>query len=98
MAYLNSGIPKSKKKTVGFELTDQRNALERAMLHFAHFEKQAEKAGEDRYKVKVTYDKEDETELVIRILSFGPMIKVTFPEDFVDLIRDRLKRQKSCGL
>ena len=43
-------------------------------------------------------DKDDETEMVIRILSFGPMIKVTAPQHFVELIKQRLIRQKSCGL
>jgi len=83
---------------VVFELADRRNALERVLMHFAHFEKQAEKIGADRYRVMINYEKEDETELVIRILSFGPMVKVTAPQSFVNLIRERLVDQKSCGL
>ena len=85
-----------KPRSVVFELTDQRNALERILLHFAHFQKTAEQIAESRYSVTVHYDKEDETELVIRILSFGPMIKVTAPQSFVDLIKQRLIHQKSC--
>lgn len=92
------GKARQEKETVEFELYDRRKALERALMHFAHFEKQAERLDEDRYKVSVTYDKDDETELVIRVLSFGPMIKVTSPQSFVDLIKDRLKKQMSCGL
>ena len=42
------------------------------------------------------YEKEDETELVIRVLSFGPMIKVTAPQSFAELIKQRLIAQKSC--
>ena len=83
---------------VEFDLEDRRNALERVLLHFAHFEKQAERIGDQRYRVTVKYEKSDETELVIRILSFGPMVKVTAPAYFVDLIKERLLRQKSCGL
>jgi hypothetical protein len=81
------------KKSVVFELVDRRNALERVMLHFAHFEKQAERLEEDRYRVTVFYEEGDETELVIRILSFGPMVKVTAPQQFVELIRERLSSQ-----
>ena len=88
---------RSKKISVEFELVDERNALERAMMHFAHFEKQAEHIGEKRYRVSIKYDKDDETEILIRILSFGPMIKVVSPNHFVDLIKDRLQKQKSCG-
>lgn len=86
-----------KKRTVEFELYDQRNALERVLMHFAHFEKQAVKADGGRYRVTVSYDRDDETEIVIRLLSFGPMIRVTAPEHCVELIRARLLRQKSCG-
>lgn len=91
------GKPQTDARTVEFELVDQRNALERALLHFAHFEKQARRLDDGRYEVKITYDKEDEAELVIRILSFGPLIKVTSPGHFVELIKDRLKRQIKHG-
>jgi predicted DNA-binding transcriptional regulator YafY len=86
----------AKPRSVIFELTDERNALERVLLHFAHFEKTAERIVKDKYTVTVHYDKEDETEVVIRILSFGPMIKVTAPWHFVELIKKRLIDQKSC--
>lgn len=88
---------KCKQRTVEFELVDERNALERVLMHFAHFEKQAEKIADNRYLVKVTYDKDDETEMLIRILSFGPMIKVVGPDQFINLIKERLLKQKSCG-
>lgn len=87
-----------RKRTVVFELKNERSALERVVLHFAHFEKQAEKLDEKHYKITVAYDKDDETELVIRILSFGPMIKVVAPAHFENLIKERLMKQKSCGL
>lgn len=86
-----------KARVVEFELVDERNALERVLLHFAHFKKQAERLDETKYKVAVTYDKDDETEILIRILSFGPMLRVTGPDNFVNLIKDRLQKQKSCG-
>ena len=37
---------------------------------------------------------EDESELIIRVLSFGPAIKVTGPDDFVQKIKERIKNQK----
>ena len=83
---------------IELEVVDERNALERVLFHFAHFERQAEKISDDRYRVMIEYDRDDETELVIRVLSFGPMVRVVGPERFVNLIRERLKQQKSCGL
>ena len=56
------------------------------------------KLDEKHYRVSLFYEKDDETELVIRILSFGPMIKVVEPDSFVNLIKRRLMRQKGCGL
>lgn len=89
---------KIRKASVTFVLFDGRNTLERAMLHFAHFEKTVERADENRYLVHLTYDAEDETELLIRILSFGPFIQVTEPESFVNILKERLKMQKRCGI
>lgn len=85
-------------RQVTLEVRDRRNALERVMLHFSHFEKEAEKLGEDQYRVSIRYDKNDETEIVIRVLSFGPMVRVIRPESFVNLIKERLEQQISCGL
>lgn len=87
---------KRRTKTVVFELTDARNALERVLLHFAHFEKQVERLEPEKYRVTIRYDAEDETELVIRVLAFGPMLRVTEPEPFIRLIQKRLLRQKGC--
>lgn len=75
------------------EVKDERNALERVMLHFSHFEKQAEQIDERHYRLTLHYDRDDETELLIRVLSFGPMVKAVAPERFISLIRERLQKQ-----
>ena len=85
-------------KSVVIELYDDRNALERALLHFAHFRKEAQRLDEKHYRLTIDYQQDDETEMVIRVLSFGPFIRVTEPESFVDLIKKRLEMQKSCEL
>ena len=68
------------------------------MLHFAHFEKQAEKLDKKHYLVKIKYAHDDEPEMVIRILSFGPMIEVLESESFRKLVIEKLKKQLNCGL
>lgn len=70
-----------------------RNAVERAMLHFSHFKKEAWWEEECCF-LKLYYDKDDETELLIRILSFGPFVMVTQPPSLVKQIKKRLARQK----
>ncbi len=79
---------------VVFELKDERKALERVLLHFAHFKKVAKRIEENRYSITIYYDREDETEILIRILSFGPLIKVTAPVHFIELMKQRLLEQK----
>ncbi len=88
----------SEECSVTLLLSDKRNTLERVMLHFSHFKKEAVRLDECNYKLKINYSKADETELLIRILSFGPTVKVIEPESFVNLIKDRLYNQKSCEL
>lgn len=80
------------------EFNDQRNTLDRVMTHFADMQKQAEQLDNGLYRVKIYYEKADETELLIRVLSFGPYIKVVEPKSFVNLIKERLMMQRSCGL
>ncbi|MGN0813030.1 MAG: WYL domain-containing protein [Candidatus Coproplasma sp.] len=86
------------RSAVTITVKDERNALERTMLHFAHFEKQAEKIDDKNYKLIIKYDKDDEPEMVIRILSFGPLVEVVEPSEFRELIKEKLKKQQSCGL
>lgn len=89
---------REKIKNLTLEITDERHSLERALMHFAHFEKRAERLEGDKYILHLNYYENDETELVIRVLSFGPYIKVLEPQSFVNLIKDRLLLQKSCEL
>lgn len=81
------------KERLTFVLTDERNALERAMMQFAHFKKEVEKIGENRYQVEMEYDIYDETDVVIQIMSFGRYVKVIGPDRIKQDICKRLKKQ-----
>lgn len=81
------------RRAVTVLLTDERNALERAMLHFSHLEKITERLDEKHYRLQLMYNKSDETEMVIRILSFGPLLRVQEPAGFIELLRHRLRKQ-----
>lgn len=84
--------PMRRRKLV-LELTDERNALERCMLHFSHLQKETERIGDKTYRLTLHYEKEDETELLIRVLSFGPVLKVISPEKFREKLLQRLNMQ-----
>ncbi len=76
------------------ELVDVRNALERFMLQFAGYEKRTRYLDEeDKYICSIYYDTAEETELLIRLLSFGPVIKLISPAPLVESMRERINRQ-----
>lgn len=75
------------------ELVDERHTMMRALMHFSDLAKETEKLDDTHYLLTVFYDKSDETEMVYRVLSFGPTIKVREPEGFVELVKDRLMEQ-----
>lgn len=76
------------------EIDGRRNSLERCMLKFADYEKHTV-YDEERgvYTCSIYYDIQDETELLIDLLSFGPVIRVLGPERLVQKIRERVTRQ-----
>ncbi len=83
-----------KKETVEVIIYDKRGAFERVMIAFSGYKKETMLIEEDTYKMILTYHSDDITELLIRLLSFGPMIKVVSPDSFVELIVERLNNQK----
>lgn len=90
--------PRENRVELTLEITDERNALERVLLHFAHFEKQCERLEGNRYLLHLKYYEHDETEIVIRILAFGPCVRVTGPENVVEHVKKRLSKQIRCEL
>ena len=90
-----SRAPRRREASLAFELADERNALERVMLHFSDCRKETRRLNGANYHVTLWYDFQDETEMVIRILSFGQMIRVISPESFIALIKERIIKQKN---
>ena len=80
-------------RTLVFDVIDKRKTLERAMMKFSHYKKEIEKTGEDSYKVVLKYDKDEETDVVIQLMSFGSYISVISPPKIKKEISRRLKRQ-----
>lgn len=86
-------LPNRRREKVSFTLTDTRNSLERAMMKFTHYKKQVEKVGDDTYHVELEYDKEDETDVLIQIMTFGSFINIIGPETMKQEMEKRLSRQ-----
>lgn len=86
-------MPGERLEELTLLLHDERNGLERVLLHFSHFEKETLKLDERLYQIKLRYDKDDETELLIRVLSFGPVLEVKAPNEFIRLMQNRIRKQ-----
>lgn len=92
---LNAMIRRSYyREPLKLRIVNHRNALERAMLHFANYEKNTTKIDEDTYECLIYYNQGMETELLIEVMSFGPMLTVVGNDRFLTLLRDRLRRQR----
>ena len=83
------------QQKVVLRIRDERNAMERAMLQFADYRKNTERMEDKSYRCEIFYDPGDETELLIEVLSFGPMIRVEGDEHFLTLVKERLKKQEA---
>jgi len=86
--------PPTADEPVVIELINRRNALERFMVQFASYDKRTRRVDEtDRYICSIFYNPADETELLIRLLSFGVTVKVLSPDSMVEKIRKRIEKQ-----
>ena len=72
----------------------ERRADERFLMEFAAYEKRTEREeGSNMVRVKLWYDKNDETELLIRLLSYGPTLEIIGPPDMRRKAAERVRRQ-----
>lgn len=85
-----------KKKIAEIKILNERNALNRFMMEFAEFEKESI-YNEDTNECIVTlkYDEKNETEIIIRLLSFGPVVEAVAPIDFRMKVKLRVDKQFS---
>lgn len=73
---------------------NERNAPERFLMEFASYEKHIEcdtESGE--LTAEIYYDRNDETELLIMLLSFGAAVEIVSPEDFRSKAAYRVRKQ-----
>lgn len=97
-AYLDGAIRSSYyREPLRLRIVNERNALERAMLHFANYEKNTTKIDENTYECLIYYNQSMETELLIEVMSFGPMLTVLGSDRFLNSLKARLQRQMELG-
>lgn len=86
------------KKEIIVKVSSERNAINRFMMEFAELERVSEFDDEaGKCTVAMKYDEKDETEILIRLLSFGPVAEVLAPIEFREQIAHRIRKQKRIG-
>ncbi len=82
------------KEPAVIKVTTERNGVERFMMEFASYEKHTVRdLGTGEYTVELWYDEQDETEVLIRLLSFGPVIEILAPAGLREQAAERIRRQ-----
>ena len=85
------------QEPVTVRVIPERNATERFLMEFASYEKRVERDTETGcITVQLWYDKQDETELLIQLLGFGPVLEILSPPDLRARAAERIRRQ--CSL
>ena len=85
---------KRKRSPIEIEVYNLRNGFERVFIGLSNYER-ISSFHEDTGKcsIKIYYTTDDEQELLIQLLSFGPAIKVLGPEDFRSRFIERVQKQ-----
>ena len=85
-------------ETLKVEIFDNTNThyhFNRAIRQFSYFKKSCQKSEKENiFEMTIDYDKSDESEIVIKVLMFGPNMKVLGPQSVIDEINRRVTRQK----
>lgn len=75
-------------------VSKERNATERFFMEFAPYKKSTElDLSSGNCVVKIWYDYQGETELLIRLLGFGSVIEIISPPEFRQKAKERIDRQ-----
>ena len=74
-------------------VSDTRNGLERAMTHFSTYDKSLEKQADGSYRLVLHYHPDEQSDLLLQVMSFGPVVQIDEPNSFANQIKERLTAQ-----
>lgn len=84
------------KRSVELLVKDTGRILERLLIQFSIYKRETECIENHTYKVRLEYEAEDESDILIKVLSFGPGGKVVAPSNFIKKIKRKLEMQNRC--
>lgn len=88
-----AGLADPQLRTLVLAVTNENNALERLLIQTSHYQTEAERQDDLHYVVTIQYDPQNETDLLIQLLSFGPHIEIREPDSLREAFIRRVQRQ-----
>lgn len=80
------------KEPIVIELEDKRGAMERFFMSFSQYERTARNLEDKKYEIKVNYYNFEEEEIIDKIVSLGPFVKVISPIDVKNKVIKKVVR------
>lgn len=79
------------KEPIVLEVIDKKSAMERCFMSFSELERYSRCIEKDRYELKLFYYTFEEEEIIKKILTLGPYVKVVSPEGIREEIIRRIR-------
>ena len=76
---------------ITIELEDIRGAMERCFMSFSSFERCSRAISENKYEIDIYYYTFEEADVIRKIMSLGPYVKVKSPERVKEIIVGKIK-------
>ena len=77
---------------ITIELEDIRGAMERCFMSFSSFERNSRTISKNKYEIDIYYYTFEEEEVIRKIMSLGPYVKVKAPNRVRDIVIDKIKK------
>ena len=77
---------------ITIELEDVRGAMERCFMSFSSFERNSRTISKNKYEIDIYYYTFEEDEVIRKIMSLGPYVKVKSPDRVRDIVIDKIKK------
>jgi hypothetical protein len=77
---------------ITIELEDIRGAMERCFMSFSSIERNSRAISENKYEIDIYYYTFEEADVIRKIMSLGPYVKVKSPERVRNIVVDKIKR------
>lgn len=77
---------------ITIELEDIRGAMERCFMSFSSFERNSRTISKNKYEIDIYYYTFEEDEVVRKIMSLGPYVKVKSPGRVREIVIDKIKK------